>query len=316
MTLETQHLRIPLWSSTQTLFFPVKMSCSARRSTPHRLTVLERWEPSANCFRDTPGVRRVICEDVRNVDGLGLEDEFYHYAFWWHGPEHLPFEDVGRTLAQLERLAKFVIVGCPWGVSPQEAKGGNPYQEHLSSLYPGDFRRWGYRVLQVGQRDGGHGNYLMAWKWEGMPLPRTLGVVIAFNEGDMLAGCLESIEGQVDRIVVVDGAYAHFPHESPESTDDTRAIAEAYGAEWIPCPDGQAWPTQVDKRTAYLVGEEGDWYLHIDADERLQGVLPLPRPGEHYAFRIMTRACYESWVGRDLQMPSGTSQFGTAGKVV
>lgn len=127
--------------------------------------------------------------------------------------------------------------------------------------------------------------------------------IIAFNEERMLPGCLESIQGQVDRIVVVDGAYSRFPHEVPYSTDATREIAWCYGAEFIECPkdaDGvpQPWEDQIVKRSAYLVGEEGDWYFHIDADERLVGTLPEPENGKHYAFRIRTRGLHETWVPR------------------
>jgi len=128
--------------------------------------------------------------------------------------------------------------------------------------------------------------------------------IIAYNEEEMLPGCLESIKDQVDRIVVVDGAYKLFPHDVPWSTDATREIAWCYGAEWIPCPpgppDGQRrpWETQVEKRTAYLIGEEGDWYFHIDADERLMGTLPEPEDGKHYAFRIQTRDLRDAWVPR------------------
>lgn len=127
--------------------------------------------------------------------------------------------------------------------------------------------------------------------------------IIAFNEGRLLPGCLASIRGKVDRIVVVDGAYALFPHEVPWSTDATREISWCYGAEWIPCPldaDGRprAWATQVEKRTAYLIGDEGDWYFHIDADERLEGELPELQDGAHYAFRIHTRDLRLTWVPR------------------
>lgn len=127
--------------------------------------------------------------------------------------------------------------------------------------------------------------------------------IIAFNEERMLPGCLESIEGAVDRVVVVDGVYRLFPHEVPWSTDATREIARAYGVEWVPCPVGEdgelrAWETQVEKRTAYLVGEEGDWYFHIDADERLVGELPEMEDGQHYAFKVHTRDGRLTWVPR------------------
>lgn len=127
--------------------------------------------------------------------------------------------------------------------------------------------------------------------------------IIAFDEEVLLPGCLASIEGKVDRTVVVDGAYARFPHEVPWSSDATREIAWCYGAEVIPCPQGtdgqpRAWETQVEKRTAYLAGEEGDWYFHIDADERLVGELPEMEDGAHYAFRIHTRDLRMTWVPR------------------
>jgi hypothetical protein len=130
-----------------------------------------------------------------------------------------------------------------------------------------------------------------------------IAAIIAFNEEQLLPGCLESVQDQVDRMVVVDGAYARFPHEAPWSTDATREIAWCYGAEWVPVPrgtDGQprAWHTQMEKRTAYLVGEEGDWYLHIDADERLVGTLPPRGEGQHYAFQIHTRDMRLTWVPR------------------
>lgn len=148
--------------------------------------------------------------------------------------------------------------------------------------------------------------------------------VIVYNEERMLPGCLASVEDQVDRMIVVDGAYARFPHPEghPESTDRTRAIAVAFGAEWVPCPSTRSgcttdgWATQMEKRTAYLIGEEGDWYLLIDADERLVGRLPDPsicqrvdprlrgddvREGMWgYAFEIVTRDLRQTWTPRFL----------------
>lgn len=126
--------------------------------------------------------------------------------------------------------------------------------------------------------------------------------VIVYDEERMLPGCLESLAGQVDRIVVVDGAYAHFPHEVPHSTDRTREVVECFGAEWVPCPMGEdgeprAWERQPEKRSAYLVGAEGDWYLRIDADERLVGELPEPRSGMVYALRVIWwRGYLRPWV--------------------
>ena len=101
--------------------------------------------------------------------------------------------------------------------------------------------------------------------------------VIVFDEEGMIEGCLDSLAGKVDRAVVVDGAYADFPHEHPDghSTDRTVEIALEYGAEVIMPPAG-GWPDECVKRTACFRGseEEGDYYLFLDADERLIGELP------------------------------------------
>lgn len=114
--------------------------------------------------------------------------------------------------------------------------------------------------------------------------------VNAYNEERMLPGCLESVAGVADRIVVVDGAYQHFPHTGvSSSTDATRQIAKCYGAEWVACPKA-GWATQMVKRTAYLMGEAGDWYLVIDADERLEGHLPnlsMLDPLTSYKLRVV-----------------------------
>lgn len=133
-----------------------------------------------------------------------------------------------------------------------------------------------------------------------------IGVLIAYQEETLLPGCLASIVDVVDRIIVVDGAYQQFPHPEgvPQSTDATREIARCYGAEWIDCPDG-GWPDQMTKRSAYLVGEDGDWYLHLDADERLKGELPLLEaltPGQTYGLRVMWASGYfVPWAARLFQ---------------
>lgn len=98
--------------------------------------------------------------------------------------------------------------------------------------------------------------------------------VNAYLEEKLLPGCLASLRNQVDRIAVVDGRYASFPGESWKSTDKTVEIARAFGAEVILPPNDEPWPDQPTKRSAYLVGKEGDWYFRIDADERLVGKLP------------------------------------------
>lgn len=112
--------------------------------------------------------------------------------------------------------------------------------------------------------------------------------IVAYQEGDTLPGCLQSIAGKVARMVVVDGARALYPHEVPWSTDPTREIARAFGAEVVGCPaneEGQPrpWADEMEQRNAYLARlQQGEWCLLLDADERLEGWPPEPEEGLHY----------------------------------
>lgn len=138
--------------------------------------------------------------------------------------------------------------------------------------------------------------------------------IIVFNEERMLAGCLESLQGKVDRCVVVDGAYLRYPHEVPWSTDRTREIVDCYGADWVGCrlnedEERRAWWDQIEKRNAYLVGEEGDWYLYIDADERLIGELPELVDGQVYDIRVWSRGHRLAWANSRLFQHRGRMRY-------
>jgi len=80
--------------------------------------------------------------------------------------------------------------------------------------------------------------------------------LIARDEGAMLEGCLASVQGVVDEVVLVDTG----------STDQTCAIAEAAGATVLhrPWDDDFAAP-----RNLAIERAQGDWVLVLDADERL-----------------------------------------------
>ncbi len=80
--------------------------------------------------------------------------------------------------------------------------------------------------------------------------------LIVKNEAAFLEGCLLSLRGKVDEIVVVDTG----------STDNTRDIALRHGCklhEFAWCHDFSA------ARNYGLDRATGDWILYIDADERL-----------------------------------------------
>ncbi len=82
--------------------------------------------------------------------------------------------------------------------------------------------------------------------------------LIAKNEEAFLPGCLQSVAGVVDQIVVADTG----------STDGTVAIAEAAGAQVV----HHVWTDDFSAaRNAALGAATGDWVLVLDADERLVG---------------------------------------------
>jgi len=80
--------------------------------------------------------------------------------------------------------------------------------------------------------------------------------LIAKDEEAMLPGCLASVEGVADEVVLVDTG----------SSDRTRELARAAGAKVLerPWDDDFAAPRNLAARAA-----TGDWLLVLDADERL-----------------------------------------------
>jgi glycosyltransferase involved in cell wall biosynthesis len=86
--------------------------------------------------------------------------------------------------------------------------------------------------------------------------PAVSAVLIVRDEAAMLAGCLDSIRGRVDEIIVVDTG----------SIDASPDIALSFGAKLL----REAWEGDFARARNYgLDAATGDWILYIDADERL-----------------------------------------------
>lgn len=80
--------------------------------------------------------------------------------------------------------------------------------------------------------------------------------MIVKNEAAFLGGCLSSLQGRVDEVVIVDTG----------STDDTVAIARDHGCKVL----HQDWRHDFSRaRNLALDHASNDWILYIDADERL-----------------------------------------------
>ena len=91
---------------------------------------------------------------------------------------------------------------------------------------------------------------------ESCPKIRFSAVLIVKNEAAFLDGCLRSLVGITDEIVVVDTG----------SEDDTISIAHEYGAKVLHYPwDGDF----AAARNFGLDHALGEWILYIDADERI-----------------------------------------------
>lgn len=132
----------------------------------HGISVLEIWSENA------AGLIRwinsnyfdidVIIGDVKEIDQKLPGN--YDYIFYWHGPEHLLLSEIEPVLTKLEqKVNKTLALACPYGRYPQGASGGNPYEEHKSTLYPTFFEYHGFDVTTDGYPDE-PGGEIVAWK--------------------------------------------------------------------------------------------------------------------------------------------------------
>ena len=83
---------------------------------------------------------------------------------WWHGPEHIREDEIAPTFDKLKLITKkILIIACPWGIYEQNVIEGNPYEKHLSYLYPEFFENLGWQVDVIGKKDTQNNN-LLAWQ--------------------------------------------------------------------------------------------------------------------------------------------------------
>lgn len=80
-------------------------------------------------------------------------------------------------------------------------------------------------------------------------------IIITFNEERDLEGCLKSVQGLVDEIVLVDSG----------STDKTLDIARRFNAK----VHQKQWRGYGEQKQFALDNAQGPWVLNLDADERL-----------------------------------------------
>ena len=99
-------------------------------------------------------------------------------------------------------------------------------------------------------------------------------IIQTYNNAEGLEHTLKSLDGEVDRVLVLDGRFEmktvhqQRPRTGRASTDNSRQVAEKYKAEWIPADRDYKWQWDKMNRVPELV-KPGDWTFWIDTDEEL-----------------------------------------------
>ncbi|MHB1987107.1 MAG: glycosyltransferase [Acidimicrobiales bacterium] len=118
--------------------------------------------------------------------------------------------------------------------------------------------------------------------------------LIVRDESEFLAGCLQSVAGIVDEVVVVDTG----------SVDETPDIARRFGARLA----YHQWRDDFSEaRNVSLELARGEWILYIDADERLvdtdrESVERLLGNAKEVAFRLLFRPTLDQTPYREYRL--------------
>lgn len=110
---------------------------------------------------------------------------------------------------------------------------------------------------------------------------RVVGAVNCYMDEPLLRDSLPVVRALVDVLVVADGRYEQFPDvwHGAASADGTLELARKYADLVLEAPGGRPWPSEIDKRNAYLERcRPGDLVLVVDADEVLEGERPGTQP--------------------------------------
>ena len=118
-------------------------------------------------------------------------------------------------------------------------------------------------------------------------------VIISKNEASTIAGCLASVAGLADEVVVLDSG----------STDGTREICSGCGARVIETD----WPGFGAQKNRAVQAARNEWVLCLDADERVSSALAISIRAalSNPAFSAYRFARSNSFLGRYLRHGEG-----------
>ena len=159
----------PLWGATSMLYIGANAEMATGLRDWHEagwvITVVEVWPPFLRQLHEGPlaGLVDAVVEgDVRYLERLPLEKQ-YDVTIWYHGPEHIEYNDFQPCVRKLEAMtSRLVVLGAPWGDTL--GTGLHEYASHVSMYTEADFWSIGYQTATQGELDAPDGN-LMGWKW-------------------------------------------------------------------------------------------------------------------------------------------------------
>jgi len=129
------------------------------RAAGYTIDVIEVFPDNIVQLMNIKWIGRLIEGDVR----LFLPYFTYDLVVFWHGPEHLPKEEVPTLLDKMKTYANAVIFATPNGNYTQEEVYGNPYEKHESTWYVEDFVKLDMAASAIGNPDEENGNIIAIW---------------------------------------------------------------------------------------------------------------------------------------------------------
>lgn len=127
-----------------------------------KFTALEIYEPYIETGPKKYPNHEFVHGDVRNVDEL-FKDRSFDFVVWWHGPEHIPQEDIVSTLEKLKVITnEFLVLGSPEGWFAQGPDGGNHFDTHVSAPDTKLYKQCGFEAVAL---SAPHAVCAVAWKF-------------------------------------------------------------------------------------------------------------------------------------------------------
>lgn len=121
---------------------------------------IEAWAPYVDEYDLHSKYDELVVGDAMAIDFASLGD--LDVAFFGDVLEHLPKRDALTLLARVQGVARFAFVSIPIHYLPQDAVGGNPYEEHRKPDWSHSEALASFRGVCAAYREGFSGVYALA----------------------------------------------------------------------------------------------------------------------------------------------------------